>query len=217
MNSEFWNDRYKVEDFAYGLNPNEFLVESVETLRNSQAISARNSPLKVLCIAEGEGRNALYLAKQGFEVFGVDYSAEGMTKLQKASEKEGLSHLIHTEVADLNNYDFHKDAEDGWDMIVSIFAHTPPLLQSRIFQEIKSSLKVGGWLIYTAYHPDNLGRGTGGPPVSDMCMTLERLQASFPVEEGCRMGSLEQVERTVNEGKYHQGLASVVQMQMQKV
>lgn len=213
MNSEFWDSRYSDPEYVYGTVPNEFLVESVEQLLQSR-YESNSTSLKVLCIAEGEGRNAIFLAKKGFQIYAMDYSQQGMKKLQEESVKQSLDHLIHVEVADLNTYDFKKDAPEGWDIIVSVFAHCPPLLQSRVFNEIKTSLKASGHLIYTAYHPTNIGRGTGGPQASELCMTIEQLQSTFG--DDFLFHQCAQQERVVNEGKFHQGVAAVVQCFAQK-
>lgn len=210
MNPEFWNSRYKEEGFAYGLIPNQFLVEAVTKYREQHRES---SPTRVLSIGEGEGRNALYLAKQGFHVHAMDYSSAGLEKLRLESERDGVAHLVQTEVADLTTYDFKQslgDGKQGWDIILSVFAHVPPPLQHRIFQQVKASLAPDGWFMITAYHPSNIGRGTGGPQAPELLLTKEIMQSAFPSSEW-KMIHLEHLEKQVDEGIYHQGVASVIE------
>lgn len=210
MNPDFWNSRYTEEGFAYGLMPNEFLVDAVAQFQQSRGSS---DSIRVLAIGEGEGRNALHLARQGFHVHAMDYSPVGMEKLREQSEKEHLSHLVEVEVADLTDYDFKQAlpaGRQGWDLIVSVFAHVPPPLQQRVFQQVKAALAPNGWFIIAAYHPDNIGRGTGGPQVAELCLTKDILQTAFPSSEW-NFIRLDHIDKRVDEGKYHQGNASVIE------
>ncbi len=202
MNAQFWNSRYNEEGFAYGENPNEFLVSFINANFNDKST---NQSKKVLCIADGEGRNSIFLAQQGFQVSAMDYSEIGMKKLSNWATRLGLQ--VNTEVADLNTYDFHKN-EGKWDIIVSIFAHLPPMIRQKVHSTIVEVLAPEGYLVYEAYHPDNIGRGTGGPQVVELCPTkdvlLQEVAGLTPIH-------INEVEKEVNEGKFHSGLAKTVE------
>jgi 2-polyprenyl-3-methyl-5-hydroxy-6-metoxy-1,4-benzoquinol methylase len=92
MNKEFWNERYGKEDFAYGRNPNDFL-------KNQNF----NSGTKILCLAEGEGRNGVFLASQGFDVTCVDFSESGIKKINELAKANNVK--IETICKDLNDFE----------------------------------------------------------------------------------------------------------------
>jgi len=195
LNSDMWDQRYSEDGFAYGTNPNDFLASQAKKL-------SPNS--KVLCLAEGEGRNAIFLAKLGHEVMGIDSSSIGIAKAQKLAESEGVS--IEAQVTDLKDFDF---GENKWDAIVSIFAHLPPPLRKSVHERAVKGLKSGGVLILEAYTPKQLEYKTGGPPVAEMMMTLDGLMSEL---EGLDFEFGRELERNVVEGKYHTGKAYTVQV-----
>lgn len=190
-----WDKRYNQESYAYGKEPNAFLA--------SVDLNTFNG--KVLCLAEGEGRNAVYLAQEGFDVTAVDQSAVGLEKARKLAEERGVS--IHTEQADLAEYHIEPAY---WDGIVSIFGHFPPPLRRRIHGEAAKGLKSGGFLILEAYNKEQLAYGTGGPPVEDLLYSLEDLRADFGADFDFKIAR--ETEREVMEGQYHNGAGAVVQI-----
>lgn len=157
-------------------------------------------------MAEGEDRNALFLARNGFKVTAIDFSEVGISKLFKAAAFEGL--LIDTNVEDLENFDMGKDS---WDGIVSIFAHLPPGIRKKVHQNIQIALKNEGLLVLEAYRPDQIARGTGGPKDKDMKMNILILHQELPTLTP--LFELE-TEREIYEEKYHNGLSSVALNQM---
>ena len=134
MQAEFWNERYKEEVFAYGIEANDFL--------RTQSFPAGS---KILCLAEGEGRNGVYLAEQGHDVTCVDYSEEGIRKMTQLAEMKGV--VIHPVLADLNEYEFQPNA---WDGIVIIFGHLPTALREKVHGQFFKALKSGGKLVLEA-------------------------------------------------------------------
>ncbi|SMF30953.1 class I SAM-dependent methyltransferase [Pseudobacteriovorax antillogorgiicola] len=195
-----WDARYSEDGFAYGKEANDFLKDQIQ-----HVIGAG----KALCLAEGQGRNAVYLAKLGYEVTAVDLSPVGLETAQKLATDEGVS--IATEVCDLATWPL---GERQWDLIVSIWAHMPSEVRSQLHARVASALKTEGLFVLEAYTPANLGRGTGGPPNQDMLMTLEILETE--------LGSLktlfaQETERNIEEGRYHKGLSAVVQFVGKKV
>jgi hypothetical protein len=172
---------------AYGETPNEFLVQ---TMQGDVVTDLIKKGGKVLCIAEGEGRNAIYLAQQGYYVHAMDYSAVGMEKLHQRAVSLGLSDKITTEVADLNAFDFRKDCgADGWDVVVSIFAHTDPVLRQKVCQSSLACLfSFAVYALSTQYqssHPSPVHptRSTTQPLIhtSPACLHLTRYTTEWPL------------------------------------
>lgn len=187
-----WNQRYAASEYIYGTEPNEFLSEHAHLLSGP-----------VLSLAEGEGRNAVFLASLGLEVLGVDQSEVGLAKARALAQSRGFA--IQTEVADLGEYE---PPSSHYGAVVSIFAHLPSAVRAKLYPLIKNCLKPGGLIILEAYSENQLARTTGGPKDRDMLMTLGKIAQGFP---GLEPILLRDVEREVHEGTYHTGLASVVQ------
>jgi len=190
---QMWDSRYGEDGWAYGTAPNGFLKERVDALCEQWGGAAGK---KVLCLAEGEGRNAFYLAEKGFAVTAVDFSEIGIAKLKKEADSRKL--VISAQVADLTDYDM--TTPGGYDLIVSIFAHMPSDTRKGAHARVAAALAPGGRMILEAYTPANIGRNTGGPQDAPMCMTLEGLRvelAGLEEEHGA------ETERAVVEGKYH--------------
>lgn len=192
-----WNDRYDEEGFAYGRSPNDFLVASAAALR---------SP--VLCLASGEGRNAVWLAEQGHVVHAVDASSVGVAKTRQLATSRGVD--VQAAVADLAEFDL---GVERWGGLVAIFAHLPPDVRRELLARIPDALVPGGALVLEAYAPEQAPRDTGGPPDASLCYTTDELRAQL---RGLHFATLRQTERPVVEGRYHTGLAVVVQAIAQK-
>lgn len=199
MSGISWDERYGEEEFAYGVEPNTFLVEMVAQL-----------PAKgrVLCLCEGEGRNAVYLAEQGYQVTAIDASTVGMAKAQRLAAQRGVQ--IETIVSDLADYVIPVDA---FDAVVSIFCHVPRDLREKVHQQVINCLKANGMLLLEAYFPKQLEFGTGGPPMAELMMDLESLKLEL---EGLELLHAEEKIREVVEGKYHTGKGAVVQVLARK-
>lgn len=187
-----WNERYSAEEYIYGTEPNSFLVEHAKSLSGP-----------VLSLAEGEGRNAVFLASLGLEVLGVDNSEVGLAKARKLAESRGVT--IQTEVVDLAQYE---PTANGFGAVVSIFAHLPSALRARLYPLVERSLKPGGMILLEAYSKEQITRNTGGPKDVDMLMSAADLEMAFP---NCEMVLLQEIEREVVEGTFHTGVACVVQ------
>lgn len=187
-----WNERYDTEQFVYGTEPNSFLAEKAKFLTGP-----------VLSLAEGEGRNAVFLASLGLQVLGVDGSEVGLAKAQKLAASRGL--IIQTEVSDLAIY---QPSENFFGSVVSIFAHLPSKVRARLYPLVDRSLKPGGIVLLEAYSKAQLSRNTGGPKDADMLLSCAELESAFP---NCEPILSREIERDVVEGSFHTGLASVVQ------
>lgn len=188
-----WDARYAESEPAYGMEPNEFLVTEAH----------RIPPGPILCLAEGQGRNAVYLAGLGRAVTAVDQSAVGLQCAAELATSRGVT--LRTEVADLGDYAIPDNAYAG---IVSIWAHMPPEPRRRLHAQVVRGLAPGGLFVLEAYTPAQLGRGTGGPPVAELTMTEAALRDEL---DGLEILESREIEREVREGKYHDGLSAVVQ------
>ena len=189
-----WDERYGADEYAYGKEPNDFLAEQYRVIPQG----------RVLCLAEGEGRNAVFLAEQGYEVIAVDSSVEGMKKARQLADEKSVS--IETLVVDLNDYDMEPESLDG---VVSIFCHLPKPLREKLHSKVVKALKPGGVLLLEAYTPEQLQYGTGGPPVAELTMQLNDLLNEFSELEA---RYAVEIVREVHEGLYHNGKGAVVQL-----
>jgi SAM-dependent methyltransferase len=191
-----WDQRYGEPGFAYGTEPNDFLAEHAE----------RHLPAggEVLCLAEGEGRNAVFLARRGFRVTGVDASAVGLEKARELAASHGVT--IRTVLADLADYDV---GVERWDGIVSIWCHTPAPLRATLHRAVVRGLKPGGAFLLEAYTPRQLQFKTGGPPTAEMMMTLDAVRDELA---GLELVLAEEKVREVHEGRYHEGESAVLQV-----
>ena len=194
MDAEFWDQRYANTDYVYGEEPNAFLAQMSSKLPDGP----------VLCLAEGEGRNAVYLAKLGYRVTAVDQSATGLAKARRLAEAQGT--VVETVHADLESYAIMPGA---WAGIVAIFAHLPPELRRNVHAAVVQGLQPGGIFILEAYTPAQLALGTGGPKKPEMLMTQDCLREEL---FGLDFLIAREVERKVNEGSFHSGPGSVVQI-----
>lgn len=194
MSKQTWDERYASEDYAYGTEPNEFV----------RAQAAHIPKGRVLCLAEGEGRNAVYLAGLGHEVTAVDYSAAGLRKAERLARERGVS--LNLVEADLATFDLGHDA---WTGIVSIFAHTPRPVRARLHAAIPLALRPGGVLILEVYRPEQIAHGTGGPKDVALLPTLAELTTDLAALE---LVIARDAERDIHEGRFHTGPSATVQI-----
>lgn len=189
-----WDERYSEPGFAYGTAPNEFLVAVVDRIPHG----------KILSLAEGEGRNAVYLASLGYEVTGVDGSAVGLRKAGELAAKLGVA--ITTIHADLSAFEIEPEQ---WDGIIACYCHLPSAIRIPLHRAAVQGLKDGGVFVLEAFSKEQLGYGTGGPQSLDMLMSLDELKQELA---GLELVRTVRVEREVREGSGHTGLASVIQI-----
>ncbi len=193
-----WNTRYSESGFAYGTNANTFL----------DSVSQQLIPGDCLSLAEGEGRNAVYLAKHGHTVTAVDASDVGLQKANKLAVEHNVS--IKTIHSDLNEYSI---PENSFDTIISIFCHIPVGIRQKIHREVITGLKPDGLFVLEAYTNEQIQLGTGGPPTTELLMNLKSLQQEL---EGLEFIIAQEIKRDVVEGKYHTGEGAVVQVLARK-
>jgi hypothetical protein len=187
-----WNERYAVDEYVYGTEPNAFLAEHASMLKGP-----------VLSLAEGEGRNAVFLATRGLEVHCVDGSDVGLAKARQLAQSRNVT--IYTEATDLAVF----EPEAGrYGSVISISAHLPSAIRARLYPLVERSLQPGGIVLLEAYSEAQLPRETGGPKDIDLLMRIAKIEREFPNLEPIL---LQERNREVNEGTYHTGVASVVQ------
>jgi SAM-dependent methyltransferase len=189
-----WDERYAGDEYAYGTEPNDFL----------RAVAPRLPVGKTLCLGEGEGRNAAFLAGLGHEVTALDASAVGLEKTRRLAETKGVT--VRTLHADLADYSI---APDAWDVIVSIFCHLPPGLRRRVHEQVAAGLHRGGTFVLEAYTVRQLELATGGPASAEMMMDIAGLREELA---GLRLDHAAELQREIQEGRFHSGKGAVVQV-----
>ena len=188
-----WNSRYESEEYFYGTSPNDFLRQNFGSIPRG----------KVLCLADGEGRNSVFLAQMGYEVSSVDISTVGVEKTRRLAAERGVA--VNATVGDLADFDL---GQQKWSGIVSIFSHVPRPLRQSLHRRVVDALAPGGVVLLEAYTIRQIGRGTGGPQVPELLMSEEELRNEL---SGVRVIYAGEMTRSVVEGTGHTGLASVVQ------
>jgi hypothetical protein len=190
-----WDERYSESGFAFGTEPNDFLVASVELLQPAS---------QVLCLAEGEGRNGVYLASLGHRVTAVDSSPVGLGKALLLAEQRGVS--IDIVEADLEDYPIQPGS---FQAIISIFCHLPPDIRARLHRKVCEGLTPGGVFILEGYAKKQINNDTGGPRKIELLMDLEELKHEL---KPLVLSHALETERDVREGAYHNGIGAVVQI-----
>lgn len=190
-----WDERYGKAEYFYGTEPNDFLRQWSSEIPPGG---------EVLCLAEGEGRNAVFLAQQGFRPLAVDQSPVGLGKAVQLATARGVH--LDTLVADLAVYQVEPNR---WDGIVSIWCHLPSALRAAVHRQVAAGLKVGGVFLLEAYTPAQLAHGTGGPKDLDLLPTLAALREELA---GLELVHAVEIEREIHEGPGHAGQSAVVQV-----
>ncbi|KAB8128987.1 methyltransferase domain-containing protein [Gracilibacillus oryzae] len=190
-----WNERFSQEQYVYGTEPNEFLAGVQHKLKLSGE--------EVLAIAEGEGRNAAFLAEQGMNVTAWDYAESGLVKTDKLAKTKGVS--VKTKLIDLNDVDWK---QENWDEIVCIFGHFPEELRTKTLQGVKEAVKPGGYFITEVYSHYQLPYKSGGPQDLGMLYKPDEFLDTFSDWHIIHFFMGEVVR---NEGEFHNGLSHVIQ------
>lgn len=191
---ELWDKRYASEVFVYGREPNEFFSAQLENC----------PPGKILLPGEGEGRNAVYAALQGWAVDAFDQSRVGRDKAMAFAKEQNVA--INFEVSGAEEFNY-KAAH--YDMVVLIFIHTIESVRKELHKKVYESLKPGGLLVLEAFHKEQLGRGSGGPGSLEMLLDEESLRAEF---NGLKEVRIEKRKTKLNEGDFHQGEAITIRL-----
>jgi 2-polyprenyl-3-methyl-5-hydroxy-6-metoxy-1,4-benzoquinol methylase len=193
-----WNERYRIRSYFYGKEPNSFLVKSLDL------IPGKN----ILCVADGEGRNGVWLARQGFTVTSIDYSAEGIKKAKSLAKESEVK--VTFRIADLLAVSL---GIENYDCIVSIFSHFTEQDRQVLHKKYIDSLKTGGVIIMEVFSKNQLKFCSGGPSNSDLLYNVKEVKKSFP---GMKFLLLEEKQVNLDEGQIHQGEAAVVRAIIKK-
>jgi cyclopropane fatty-acyl-phospholipid synthase-like methyltransferase len=197
---EFWNERFGGEEYFYGTTPNAFLASQAHLLKPGQF---------VLSVADGEGRNGVWLAEQGLDVLAVDFSEKALQKSRQLAESRGVA--LQTELADLHNWNW---GENRFDVIVAIFIQFASSQQRPVLHlAIQRALKPGGLLLLQGYTPKQLEFKTGGPSNRDNLYSATDLQRDFAAME---ILQLREHEMTISEGPGHSGMSALVDLVARK-
>ena len=189
----FWDSRYAEADWAYGCEPNDFLRDQAQQLQAGEA----------LCLAEGQGRNAVHLASLGHRVTAQDLSPVGLGRAEKLAQQRGAT--IDCLCCDLSELQLEAESTD---LVVAIWMHLPPDLRARVHGQAMRALRPGGHLILEAYTPRQLRFGTGGPPTAELLIEPDQVRDEW---QGLDWLMLREQERWIEEGPYHRGQSAVVQ------
>jgi SAM-dependent methyltransferase len=216
MSTDFWNSRYAEPGYAYGTEPNAFLVSvalgilPLATLAHPCASQQKllKPGGKALAVADGEGRNGVWLAQQGLDVLSVDASEVGLRKTQELAADRGVA--IRTEKVDLITWQWPVQKHD---VVAAIYVHFPPEVRARMHRCMFEALKPGGILILEAFTPAQLNYKSGGPPVAEMLYSADMLRIDFA---GGEILFIEEAIAELAEGKYHRGPGAVVRLVLRR-
>lgn len=194
-----WHERFQTKEYLYGTEPNEFIKKIHPNLKLSG---------DALAIAEGEGRNAVYLAEQRMRVTAWDIAQSGLDKTVQLAKNRSVT--VSTELVDLSQATW---PENKWDEIICVFGHYPKEVQQKTFEGVKRALKPGGYFLMEVYSVDQLQYGTGGPKTEQLLYRPEEVLSAF---NDYRIVHFFTGEVVRNEGILHNGLSHVIQLAVQK-
>ena len=200
MSSDFWDARYATDDYIFGIAPNVFLASQAALIQPG---------MRALAIADGEGRNGVWLAEQGAQVHAIDFSAAALEKARKLAAARGVT--LEIEQADMLNWHW---PEAAYDLVAAIFIQfAPPPERDRIIEGIRRTLKPGGVLILQGYTPKQVEFGTGGPPSAANMYTAALLREWF---DGWDILHLAEHESFISEGAHHHGMSALIDLAAKK-
>jgi SAM-dependent methyltransferase len=182
-----WNARFARDDYHFGEAPNAFLQRNVRQLLGCRT---------VLCVADGEGRNSVFLAEQGFAVTAFDFAPNAVAKAQRLAARRGVS--VDHRLGDVYAWDW--DAAT-YDAVVAIFVQfLPPEDRERSFAAMQRAVRPGGLFLIEGYRPEQVDYGTGGPPRREHMYTRDWLERQFA---GWELLVLESYDGAIHEGRGH--------------
>lgn len=198
--ANFWDERYAGEDYLFGEEPNAFLARQKPLLPSNG---------RALAVADGEGRNGVWLARQGLTVTSIDSSAVAQEKARRLAARHSVA--LDIVLADLENWDW---PAAGYEVVVGIFFQfAPPDLRDRLFARMRAALVPGGLLLIEGYGPGQLAYNTGGPRQLDQLYTEELLRTAFSDFDILR---LESYDAELEEGSRHVGPSALVDLVARK-
>lgn len=197
---ERWEGRYSTPEYIFGEQPNGFLAACKPLLPSSG---------RALAVADGEGRNGVWLAQQGLDVLAIDFSPAGQAKARKLAAARGVT--LSLERADVHTWTY---PEGAFDVVAEIFTQfSDPAQRRQKWEGMKRTLKSGGLLIIQGYTPKQLEYGTGGPKELDHLYTRDMLEKEFA---GWKDMTIAEEELEMREGAAHSGMSAVVNFTARK-
>jgi cyclopropane fatty-acyl-phospholipid synthase-like methyltransferase len=193
---ERWETRFKEPEYQFGTEPNAFLAAQKALLPKAG---------RALAVADGEGRNGVWLAERGLDVLSLDFSPSAQAKAQALARSRGVS--LTTELADVTRWSWPANAFDVIAVILTQF--TGPAERARMFDGIRQALKPGGLLLLHGYTPKQLEYGTGGPSKVENLYTRDLLEGAFGDFTDLRITDY---EKDVSEGKRHNGMSAMIDL-----
>jgi SAM-dependent methyltransferase len=189
-----WNQRFAGDDYLFGREPNDYLRAKTPLLPAGGS---------VLCVADGEGRNSVWLARQGFQVQAFDASEVGVAKARRLASEAGVA--VNNTVCDCEQWDWQPHR---FDAVVAVFIQfADPAMRERLFANMVRALKPGGVLILQGYTPKQLDYKTGGPGQLSHLYTAELMQEAF---KDLQINELVEYEAELNEGTRHTGRSALL-------
>jgi SAM-dependent methyltransferase len=196
----FWNERFSGDDYLFGTEPNAFLAKQRERLKPG---------MRTLAVADGEGRNGVWLARQGLDVLSIDFSPVALAKAEKLAAAAGVT--LKTECVDLAHWDW---GGPRFDVVAAIFIQfADPAWRAQIFANIKHVLVPGGLLLLEGYRPKQLEYGTGGPSQVENLYTRDLLEREFTDMD---ILHLAEYDAEVSEGIRHKGMSALIDLVARK-
>jgi cyclopropane fatty-acyl-phospholipid synthase-like methyltransferase len=192
---ERWETRFRAPAYLFGKAPNAFLERQAHRLRPGAT---------ALTVADGEGRNGVWLAEQGLDVLAIDFSPTALGKARALAQERGVR--LATEVADINTWRWPKAA---YEVIAAIFIHLVPAERTAFFANVKAALKSGGLLLMENYRPEQLNYRTGGPPDAERTYTREILHAAF--YDFAEL-DIREHDSVISEGTAHVGMSALIDL-----
>jgi SAM-dependent methyltransferase len=195
-----WDERYSTDDYLFGTEPAEFLTRHRDLYTDG---------MSALAVADGEGRNAVYLAQHGLDVTSMDLSPVGVAKAEALAAERGVAVAMH--VADVLDWDWEPNR---YDLVVAVFIQflSPPQRQV-VVDGMQQTLRPGGRLLLHGYRPEQLDYGTGGPPIAENLYTEEMLADAFGAME---IEHLSAYDAEIVEGTGHVGMSALIDLVARK-
>jgi cyclopropane fatty-acyl-phospholipid synthase-like methyltransferase len=197
---ERWETRFSIPDYLFGRAPNAFLASQAHRLERGQ---------RALTLADGEGRNGVWLAERGLDVLSIDFSPKALAKARALAAERGVT--LATEQADLATWAWPVAA---FDVVVAIFIQfVGPELRAKFFAGMKQALRDGGWLLMQGYRPEQLTYRTGGPGQAENLYTRALLEEAFG---DMAVLEISEHDSVIREGTGHSGMSALIDLVARK-
>lgn len=188
-----WEDRFQTDEYVFGTSPAQFLITHRDILEPGQ---------RVLSVADGEGRNSVFMAECGLEVTALEFAPSAIAKARKLAADRGVT--VDFQQVDVTSHDW----TDSYDLVVGIFIQfLGPDARDVLIEDMKRSTAPGGLILLHGYTPEQIGRGTGGPPHAENMYTEAQLAHAFA---GWEILENRAYEREINEGRGHSGMSALI-------